>query len=112
VSSWYRYLLCLDEDLVTRNPITAVHRPTVDAHHSATAGLTATQARALIAAAAADRQPAAVRTRAIVRLLLEVGLRMAEVCGPGPCGAALTVPVSRVALPVHAYQVPAREGMS
>jgi site-specific recombinase XerC len=49
VSSWYRYLLSLDEDLVARNPIAAVHRPTVDAHHSAAIGLTASQARALIA---------------------------------------------------------------
>ncbi|MEO3748969.1 tyrosine-type recombinase/integrase [Plantactinospora sp. B5E13] len=66
--------------MAARNPIAAVRRPTVDAHHSATTGLTAVQARALIAAADTERHPAALRTRAIIRLLLEVGLRVAEVC--------------------------------
>ncbi|GAA0909604.1 tyrosine recombinase XerC [Virgisporangium aurantiacum] len=81
VSSWYGYLLSLDEDLVARNPIAPLRRPTVATNQSATVGLTAHQARALIAAADADPHRAALRTRAAIRLLLEVGLRVAEVCG-------------------------------
>ncbi|SQD96700.1 Integrase family protein (modular protein) [Parafrankia sp. Ea1.12] len=79
VSSWYGYLLDLDEDLVDRNPVT-VRRPTVSRHRSATVGLTEAQARDLLAAADADPYPAAVRTRALIRLLLETGLRVAEAC--------------------------------
>ena len=78
VSAWYRYLLSLDEDLVARNPVASVRRPATAAHTSTTVGLTAPQARALLKAADDDRHPAAARTRAAIRLLLEVGLRVGE----------------------------------
>ncbi len=81
VSSWCGYLLSLDEDLVVRNPIAPIHRPSVATNQSAAIGLTAHQAGVLIAAADADPYRAALRTRATVRLLLEVGLRVAEICG-------------------------------
>jgi len=80
VSSWYGYLLALDEDLAARNPVT-VRRPATSRHRSSTVGLTEGQARALLAAADADPYPAAARTRAAIRLLLETGLRVAEVRG-------------------------------
>jgi integrase/recombinase XerD len=81
VSAWYRYLLSLDEEIVARNPVAAVRRPATAGHTSATVGLTAPEARALLTAADADRHPAAARTRAAIRLLLEVGLRVGELVG-------------------------------
>jgi integrase len=53
----------------------------VATNQSVTVGLTTHQARALIAADDDDPHRAAPRTRAAVRLLLEAGLRVGELCG-------------------------------
>jgi integrase len=52
----------------------------VDPDYTATIGLDRDQARALVAAADADRGPRALRTAAVIRLLLHNGLRVDEVC--------------------------------
>jgi integrase len=52
----------------------------VDPDYTATIGLDRDQARALVAAADADRGPQALRTAAVIRLLLHNGLRVDEAC--------------------------------
>lgn len=78
VSSWYTYLL--EEDAIAAARFTAASRPKLDRMHSETVGLTEAEARALIAAADADRAQAALRTAAVIRLMLAIGPRVAEVC--------------------------------
>ena len=78
LSSFYRY--CAAHDLVDRIPTAGVARPMVDPDYTATIGLDRDQARALIAAADADRSPQALRTAAVIRLLLHNGLRVDEAC--------------------------------
>jgi hypothetical protein len=68
LSSFYRY--CAAHDLAGRVPIVGVARPVVDPDYTATIGLDRDQARALVAAADADRGPQALRTAAVIRLLL------------------------------------------
>jgi len=77
VSSWYAYLM--DEQAVSLNPFVRVSRPRIDRDHSETVGLTEPEARALVAAADADTGPQALRTRALVRFMVEVGPRVSEV---------------------------------
>lgn len=55
-------------------------RPVVDPDYTATLGLDRHQARALVAAAAADTGAQALRTAAAVRLLLHNSLRVDEAC--------------------------------
>ena len=78
LSSFYRY--CAAHDLVDRIPTAGVARPMVDPDYTATIGLDRDQARALVAAADADRGPQALRTAAVIRLLLHNGLRVDEAC--------------------------------
>ena len=78
LSSFYRY--CAAHDLVDRIPTAGVARPVVDADYTATIGLDRDQARALVAAADADRGPQALRTAAVIRLLLHNALRVDEAC--------------------------------
>ena len=78
LSSFYRY--CAAHDLVDRIPTAGVARPVVDPDYTATIGLDRDQARALVAAADADRGPQALRTAAVVRLLLHNALRVDEAC--------------------------------
>jgi len=78
LSSFYRY--CAAHDLVDRIPTAGVARPMVDPDYTATIGLDRGQARALVAAADADRGPQALRTAAVIRLLLHNGLRVDEAC--------------------------------
>ncbi len=52
----------------------------VDPDYTATIGLDREQARALVAAADADRGPQALRTAAVIRLLLHNALRVDEAC--------------------------------
>ena len=73
LSSFYRY--CAAHDLVDRIPTAGVARPVVDADYTATIGLDRDQGRALVAAADADRGPQALRTAAVIRLLLHNALR-------------------------------------
>lgn len=73
ISSFYIY--ATDEGVVAANPAARAWRPEIDRDHSDTEALDVDEARALIAAAVADGP----RSEAIVRLLLEVGMRVSEV---------------------------------
>jgi integrase/recombinase XerD len=78
LSSFYRY--CAAHDLVGRIPTAGVARPVVDPDYTATVGLARDEARALVAAADADGGRQALRTAAVVRLLLHNALRVDEAC--------------------------------
>ena len=78
LSSFYRY--CAAHDLIGRVPTEGVARPVVDPDYTATVGLDRDQARALVAAADADTGAQALRTAAVVRLLLHNALRVDEAC--------------------------------
>ena len=78
LSSFYRY--CAAHDLVDRIPTAGVARPMVDPDYTATIGLDRDQARALVAAADADPGPQALRTAAVIRLLVHNALRVDEAC--------------------------------
>ena len=78
LSSFYRY--CAAHDLVDRIPTAGVARPGVDPDYTATVGLDRDQVRALVAAADADRGPQALRTVAVIRLLVHNALRVDEAC--------------------------------
>jgi integrase/recombinase XerD len=78
LSSFYRY--CASHDLTGRVPTHGVARPVVDPDYTATVGLDRDQARALVAAADADTGAQALRTAAVVRLLLHNALRVDEAC--------------------------------
>jgi site-specific recombinase XerD len=78
LSSFYRY--CAAHDLIGRVPTAGVARPAVDPDYTATVGLDRDQARALVAAADADTGAQALRTAAVVRLLLHNALRVDEAC--------------------------------
>jgi integrase/recombinase XerD len=77
--NFYRY--CAAHDLVDRDPHRGVPRPAVDPDYTATVGLARDQARALVAAADADPGPQALRTAAVIRLLLHNAPRVDEACG-------------------------------
>ena len=76
VSSWYAFLVNLGA--VPRNPVDGADRPSVDRDHSTTAGLAEREAAALVAAADADRYPGRLRTRALIRFLLDLGARVSD----------------------------------
>ena len=76
LSSFYRY--CAAHDLTGRVPTEGLARPAVDPDYTATVGLDRDQARALVAAA--DTGAQALRTAAVVRLLLHNALRVDEAC--------------------------------
>jgi len=78
LSSFYRY--CAAHDLTGQIPTQGVARPVVDPDYTATIGLDRDQARALVAAADADTGPQALRTAAVIRLLLHNALRVDEAC--------------------------------
>jgi site-specific recombinase XerD len=78
LSSFYRY--CAAHDLIGRVPTDGVARPVVDPDYTATVGLDRDQARALVAVADADTGGQALRTAAVVRLLLHNALRVDEAC--------------------------------
>jgi len=78
LSSFYRY--CAAHDVVDRVPTAGVLRPVVDADYTATVGLDRAAARALVAAADADPGPQALRSAAVIRLLLHNALRVDEAC--------------------------------
>jgi site-specific recombinase XerD len=78
LSSFYRY--CAAHDLISRVPTQGVARPVVDPDYTATVGLDRDQACALLSAADADTGPQALRTAAMVRLLLHNALRVDEAC--------------------------------
>ncbi len=79
LSSWYDFLVKVRA--VEVNPVAGADRPYVSRDHSATVGLSAQEVDALLAAAAAESGPAAVRHRAVLALLADLGLRVGEVVG-------------------------------
>jgi site-specific recombinase XerD len=81
---FYRY--CAAHDLVDRIPTAGVARPVVDPDCTATISLAREEARALVAAADADTGPQALRTAAVIRLLLHNGLRVDEACAADVAG--------------------------
>ncbi|MFK4243871.1 tyrosine-type recombinase/integrase [Micromonospora chokoriensis] len=96
VSSWYTHLVANTDGQFACNPVVAVKRPKVNAHTSTTAGLTLDEVDLLLAQTdgeAADRTKrwqaaptpvrnarhlAALRDRALLRLLGDLGLRISE----------------------------------
>ena len=79
LSSWYDFLAKLQA--VPANPVAGADRPRVARDHSATVGLTATEVDALLAAAQRATGPSAVRNRAVLAILADLGLRVGEVIG-------------------------------
>ncbi|BFU44604.1 tyrosine-type recombinase/integrase [Krasilnikovia sp. MM14-A1004] len=79
VSSWYDFLVKVRA--VQANPVGGADRPYVSRDHSATVGLSAEQVDAVLAAAEADAGPAAVRHRAMVTMMADLGLRVGELVG-------------------------------
>jgi site-specific recombinase XerD len=77
VSSWYRYLVACD--VHERNPFEAAERPKVDRDFSATAWLDEAGARRLIEAVETRRSVSRVRDVAMIRLMLQLGVRVTEV---------------------------------
>lgn len=73
ISSFYGY--AVEEMALPANPAARAWRPEIDHDHSDTLALDVDEARALIAAAVADGP----RSEALVRLMLEVGMRVSEV---------------------------------
>jgi len=84
LSSFYRY--CAAHDLTGCIPTEGVKRPVVDPDYTATIGLDRDQARAVVAAADHDRGAQALRTAAVVRLLLHNALRVDEACAADVAG--------------------------
>lgn len=92
LSSWYRYLVANTDGAVAVNPAAGVRRPRVDRDASTTAGLSADEVRSLLRAAdeqvdarragatptGQGRLLAALRDRALLRLLADLGLRIGE----------------------------------
>ncbi|MEV7626445.1 tyrosine-type recombinase/integrase [Actinoplanes sp. NPDC089786] len=75
LSSWYTFLAKLGA--VPANPVAGADRPPVDRDHSATVGLSPEEVDALLAAA--DRDGA--RSRALLTVLADLGLRVSELIG-------------------------------
>lgn len=76
VSSWYAFLAKLGA--VPANPVAGADRPRVDRDHSATIGLTPAEVDALLTVARESTDPTAARTRAVLALLADLGLRVGE----------------------------------
>jgi integrase/recombinase XerD len=76
LSSWYDFLAKLRA--VDANPVGGADRPYVSRDHSATVGLSPQEVDALLAAADAATGPAALRHRAVLALLADLGLRVGE----------------------------------
>ena len=76
ISSWYDFLSRVAA--VPRNPVDGVDRPQLDRDHSRTVGLSEREAAALKREADLDPYPGRLRTRALVRFLLDLGVRVSE----------------------------------
>lgn len=79
LSSWYDFLT--RTRIVDTNPVAGADRPRVARDHSATVGLAAEEVDALLAAAERDAGATARRSRAVLALLADLGLRVGEVIG-------------------------------
>lgn len=78
LSSWYAYLL--DSGLAGHNPMARVRRPRIDRDHTATVGLSSTEAAALLGAAGDDPSLGAAGAAALLGFLVQIGARVSEVC--------------------------------
>jgi integrase/recombinase XerD len=78
LSSWYGYLH--DAGAIGHNPLLRVRRPRVDHDHTATVGMSATEATALLRAAAADTVLGPQTGAALAGFLVAIGARVSEVC--------------------------------
>ncbi|WP_214317066.1 tyrosine-type recombinase/integrase [Nonomuraea sediminis] len=76
VSSWYEYLH--ETDAIEANRFKKTKRPKIPRKHSETIALTKDEARAMVRAADADHGLSRLRTAALIRLLLQVGVRISE----------------------------------
>ncbi|MEV1168590.1 tyrosine-type recombinase/integrase [Nonomuraea sp. NPDC049784] len=76
VSSWYDYLH--EAEAIEANRFKKTKRPKIPRKHSETIALTKADARALLRAADADHGRERLRTAALIRLLLQVGVRISE----------------------------------
>ncbi|MFI7451938.1 tyrosine-type recombinase/integrase [Nonomuraea sp. NPDC049714] len=76
VSSWYDYLF--GEDVIDANRFKGTRRPKVNRRRSETAGLTRAEARDVLYAADHDHGRERLRTAALIRLLMETGVRVTE----------------------------------
>lgn len=76
VSSWYRHLVANGAAAV--NPVAGAKRPKVSRDESTTAGLTFDEAGKLLDAADGVTTRTGLRTRALLRMLAETGLRIGE----------------------------------
>ncbi|MFG3438353.1 tyrosine-type recombinase/integrase [Nonomuraea sp. NPDC047897] len=77
VSSWYDYLH--EAEAIEANRFKKTKRPKIPRKHSETIALTKAEARDLLRAADADHGRERLRTAALIRLLLQVGVRVSEV---------------------------------
>jgi site-specific recombinase XerD len=76
VSSWYDYLF--DEDVIDANRFKGTRRPKVNRQRSETVGLARAEARDVLYAADHDHGRERLRTAALIRLLMETGVRVTE----------------------------------
>jgi site-specific recombinase XerD len=76
ISSWYKYLA--SNRILGHNPLSAVDRPEFDKDRSKTVGLSVKEVWAFMARLRLERGPQAVRDRAMLGVLLELGLRVGE----------------------------------
>ncbi|MFI6883337.1 tyrosine-type recombinase/integrase [Streptosporangium canum] len=77
VSSWYSYLVL--EDAIPANKFGGASRPKVDRAHTETTGLEKSEALAMVARADTGSGRARLRTAAVIRFMLSMGPRVAEV---------------------------------
>ena len=75
LSSWYGFLAKLGA--IPANPVTGADRPSVDRDHSSTVGLSPEEVDALLRVAS----EAGPRTRAVITVLADLGLRVSELIG-------------------------------
>jgi site-specific recombinase XerD len=78
LSSWYAYLL--DADAIGYNPAQRVRRPRVDRDHTATVGLSATEALAVRRVAGQDPVLGPACGAVLAGFLVEIGARVSEIC--------------------------------
>ncbi|MGP4104118.1 tyrosine-type recombinase/integrase [Nonomuraea sp. KM90] len=76
VSAWYKYLI--KNDAARFNPFAEAGRPNIPRRRSETAALTEGEAHALVEAADKDHGRERLRTAALIRLLVQVGVRISE----------------------------------
>src|SRR5438552_848642 len=78
ISSWYGYLV--DCGAAGHNPVLRVRRPRLDRDHTATVGLSAIEAAALLRAAGRDPVLGPAGAAPLAGFLVQLGARVSEVC--------------------------------